>query len=314
MARRPSHPPASREPTDAHASPSGLFAPGDIVQLTDPRQNKYTVTLTPGMTLHTHRGQIDHAAIIGQAPATTVPSSKDVVFLATRPALDDYVLGMPRGAAVIYPKDAARIVALADVGPGRVVMEAGAGSGALSCYLLRAAGPQGRVISCEVRSDFAEIAIENVCRWFRGYPRSWSVHVASFNDASSTLEAESVDAVILDMLAPWECLESADRVLRPGGSLVAYVATTTQMSRLVEEMRVHERWVEPRGEELLLRTWHLDGLAVRPDHRMNGHTGFLVSTRRMASGVGPLRRHRRPAPGAYGEDYAGPKATGPASG
>lgn len=314
MPRRPVHPPAPHEPIDVHGAPSGPLAAGDIVHLIDPRQNKYTLTLETGAVLHTHRGQVLHDAIIGCDPGVTVESSKSVTFLVMRPALDDYILGMPRGAAVIYPKDAARIVALADIGPDRVVVEAGAGSGALTCYLLRACGPGGRVVSCEVRGDFAEIAAENVRRWFRGDPRSWTLHVASFNDVAASLAPESIDAVVLDMLAPWECLTSAFAVLRPGGTLVAYVATTTQMSRLVEEMRAQECWVEPRGEELLLRTWHLDGLAVRPDHRMNGHTGFLVSSRRMARGVPPPRRHRRPAPGAYGEDYAGPKASGEPSG
>lgn len=289
------------------------FSNGDIVQLIDSRQNKYTVTLARGDTLHSHRGHIEHDALIGLPPGVTVTSSKGVVFLATRPHLDDYILGMPRGAAVIYPKDAARIVSLADITPGTAVVEAGVGSGALTCYLIRAAGTQGSVASFEVRSDFADIATENVCRWFGGYPRTWSLTIDDFNVGASQLTAESVDAVVLDMLAPWECLEAAAPILRPGGSLVVYVATTTQMSRLVERLRTHERWTEPRAEELLLRTWHLDGLAVRPDHRMNGHTGFLIACRRMAVGYPPPRRHRRPAPGAYGGDYVGSTATDPVS-
>lgn len=293
---------------EARARRSDTFEAGDLVHVIDPRKNKYTVTLLPEGVLHTHRGQIPHEMVIGSRSGVTVESSKGVTFLVMRPQLDDYVLGMPRGAAVIYPKDAARIVALADLGPGSSVIEAGAGSGALTCFLLRAAGPQGQVVSVEAREDFAEIATENVCRWFGGHPTSWTMRVGGFNEIADRGEESSVDAVILDMLAPWECLASAARILRPGGALVSYIATTTQMSRVVEEMRAADCWVEPRGEELLVRTWHLDGLSVRPDHRMNGHTGFLVATRRMASGVTPPRRHRRPAPGAYGEDYAGPKA------
>lgn len=284
---------------------------GEIVHLLDPRGNKYTITLESGRSLHTHRGQIDHDSVIGQPPGITVLSTKDVEFLVMRPHLDDYVLGMPRGAAVVYPKDAARIVALADVGDGSSIIEAGAGSGALSCYLLRAAGSHGQLVSFEARADFAEIATENVRRWFGGMPRTWSISVGTFQDLAPAMPEESVDAVILDMLAPWECLPAADRLLKPGGALVVYVATTTQMSRVVEEMRMSNRWVEPRSEELMLRTWHLDGLAVRPDHRMNGHTGFLVSTRRMAAHAAPPRRHRRPAPGAYGADYSGPGAMEP---
>jgi tRNA (adenine57-N1/adenine58-N1)-methyltransferase len=285
-----------------------VLSAGEIVHVLDPRGNKYTITLEVGHALHTHRGQIAHDLLIGRSPGFTIASTKDVEFLVMRPQLDDYVLGMPRGAAVVYPKDAARIVALADVGEGSSVVEAGAGSGALTCYLVRAAGSHGSVVSIEARPDFAEIATENVRRWFGGNPRTWSICVGTFQEVAAAMSPETVDAVVLDMLAPWECLPSADHILKPGGALVVYVATTTQMSRVVEEMRASNRWVEPRAEELMLRTWHLDGLAVRPDHRMNGHTGFLVSSRRMASDSSPPRRHRRPAPGAYGSDYSGPGA------
>ena len=226
-----------------------------------------------------------------------------------RPQLDDYVLGMPRQAAVIYPKDAARIVALGDVGSGSRVLEAGVGSGALTCYLLKAAGPTGTVTSVERRSDFAEVARENVSRWFGGTPRSWTLHEMDLVDVTeSDIPTGSQDTLILDMLSPWECLDVADRVLRAGGSLVSYVATTTQLSHLVESMRLSRRWTEPRTEESIVRTWHLDGLAVRPDHRMSGHTGFLVAARHMAPGQQSPPRRRRPAPGAYGEDYQGPGA------
>jgi len=309
VARRPSHPAAPTDPVDPRVHRGPRLAAGEIVHLLDPRGNKYTITLESGKALHTHRGQIDHDSLIGNPPGVTVLSTKDVEFLVMRPHLDDYVLGMPRGAAVVYPKDAARIVALADVGDGSSIIEAGAGSGALTCYLVRAAGTHGRVLSIEARADFAEIATENVRRWFGGTPRTWSIEVGPFQELALGVAPESVDAVVLDMLAPWECLSAADVVLVPGGALVVYVATTTQMSRVVEEMRASGRWVEPRAEELMLRTWHLDGLAVRPDHRMNGHTGFLVSTRRMAAHASPPRRHRRPAPGAYGSDYSGPGAT-----
>jgi tRNA (adenine57-N1/adenine58-N1)-methyltransferase len=209
---------------------------------------------------------------------------------------------MPRGAAVVYPKDAARIVGLADIGEGSRVLEAGVGSGALTCSLLRSAGTSGSVVSIERREEFAEIAVENICRWFGGFPNSWNLHIADLPEWEPT--AGQFDSVILDMLAPWECIGVVEQALRPGGALVVYVATTTQLSRVVETIRVRGKWTEPRAEESLLRTWHLDGLSVRPDHKMNGHTGFLVAARLMN---GPsLDRKRRPAPGAYGEDYHGP--------
>lgn len=280
------------------------FGPGDLVQLTDVKGRIRTITLASGKVFHTHKGGIEHDAIIGLASGSVVSDAAGNGYLALRPLLDDYVLGMPRGAAVIYPKDAARIVALADLGPGSRVAEAGVGSGALTCYLLRAVASTGHVTSIERREDFAGVAQRNVSTWFGEHPSNWSLTVG---DMATDLRASDLDAVVLDMLAPWECLHAAARALAPGGTLIGYVATTTQLSRFVESIRAFGAWTEPRAEESLVRTWHLDGLAVRPDHRMIGHTGFLVACRRLAPGaVLPIRR-RRPAPGAYGEDYAGPR-------
>jgi tRNA (adenine57-N1/adenine58-N1)-methyltransferase len=307
--RRPAHPPAIRDEVEVGPRPIGHIGAGELVQLTDTRGVKTTITTQAGAVLHTHRGQIPHDSIIGSSEGSITTSTRGIDYLIQRPQLDDYVLGMPRQAAVIYPKDAARIVALADIGTGSRVLEAGVGSGALTCYLLKAAGPSGSVTSVERRSDFAEVASENVCRWFGGFPRSWTLIEGDLAEVSEDdVGTGSIDALILDMLAPWECLEIADRVVRSGGALVAYVATTTQLSRFVETLRITGRWIEPRSEESILRTWHLDGLAVRPDHRMSGHTGFLVSTRHMAEGQHAPARRRRPAPGAYGEDYQGPGA------
>jgi tRNA (adenine57-N1/adenine58-N1)-methyltransferase len=279
------------------------FAAGDLVQMTDPRGKMHTITLQDGGEFHTHRGRLPHDDLIGQPEGTVVTSSNGTAYLALRPILDDFVLAMPRGAQVIYPKDSARIVGLANLGPGARVAEAGVGSGALTCWLLRAVGDQGRVYSYERRAEFAEIAATNVEKWFGGRPASWSLTVGGL---SETLAERDLDAVVLDMLAPWDCIAAVEEALAPGGILVSYVATTTQLSRVVETMRVSGRWTEPRAEESLLRTWHLEGLAVRPDHRMNGHTGFLVTARLLAPGAQLPARRRRPAPGAYGSDYTGP--------
>lgn len=316
---RPSHPQPSLDAVEIAPRAIGPIVAGDLVQLTDTRGNKTTITVREGAVLHTHRGQIPHDALIGLPEGATTNSSRGIAYLVQRPHLDDYVLGMPRQAAVIYPKDAARIVALADLGSGSRVLEAGVGSGALTCYLLRATGQPGTVISIERRSDFAEQARENVARWFGGFPTTWTLvegDLAELSDAqiAQARGEQGLDAVVLDMLAPWECLEVADRLLRPGGALVGYVATTTQLSRLVETMRLSRRWTEPRAEETIVRTWHLDGLAVRPDHRMSGHTGFLIAARHMAPGQQAPERKRRPAPGAYGEDYVGPGAEPPGTG
>ena len=284
----------------------GDFLAGDLVQLTDPSGKMNTITLEPGKVFHTHRGQLPHDDLIGRPSGSAVTSSNGTTYLALRPLLDDFVLSMPRGATPIYPKDAARIVGLCSLGPGARVLEAGVGSGALTCSLLRAVGDQGLVHSYERRPEFAEVAAVNVAAWFGARPVSWRLTVA---DLAETIDDSEMDAAILDMLAPWECLEAVAAALSPGGVLVGYVATTTQLSRLVETMRVTGHWTEPRAEESLLRTWHLDGLSVRPDHRMNGHTGFLVTARRLAPGTVLPARRRRPAPGAYGEDYDGPGAT-----
>ena len=274
-----------------------------MVQLTDPRGKMHTITLQAGGEFHTHRGRLPHDDLIGQPEGSVVTSSNGTAYLALRPILDDFVLAMPRGAQVIYPKDAARIVGLANLGPGARVAEAGVGSGALTCSLLRAVGDDGEVHSYERRADFAEIAAGNVEKWFGARPASWTLTVG---DLAETLDLRDLDAIVLDMLAPWDCVPAVAAALAPGGILVGYVATATQMSRLVETLRVEGGWTEPRAEETLLRTWHLEGLAVRPDHRMNGHTGFLVTCRRLAEGTELPPRRRRPAPGAYGSDYTGP--------
>ena len=267
----------------------------------------HTITLVSGSVFHTHRGSISHDALIGLLEGSVVVSSGGVSYLALRPLLDDFTLSMPRGAAVVYPKDAARIVGLANLHDGSVVVEAGVGSGALTCSLVRAVGPAGSVVSVERRSEFAQIARTNVARWFGAEPETWTLMVQDF---ASGVPHRDVDAVVLDMLAPWECLPASAEVLAPGGVLVVYVATTTQLSRTVETMREAGCWTEPRAEESIVRTWHLDGLAVRPDHRMIGHTGFLITGRRLADGTTLPPRRRRPAPGAYGEDYSGPGALG----
>jgi tRNA (adenine57-N1/adenine58-N1)-methyltransferase len=204
---------------------------------------------------------------------------------------------MPRGATIVYPKDAAMIIGVADVYPGAHVLEAGVGSGALSLSILRAVGSDGTLDSFERREDFAEIARSNVANYFGSLPRQWSLTVGSVQDVASQ---KVYDRVILDMLAPWECVEMAARVLRPGGVFLAYVATTTQLSATAEALKSDGHFTEPESSETIVRGWHHEGLAVRPQQRMIGHTGFLIQSRRMAPGVEVLARRRRPAKGAYG--------------
>ncbi|NYH54697.1 tRNA (adenine57-N1/adenine58-N1)-methyltransferase [Nocardiopsis arvandica] len=278
----------------------GPFTDGDTVQLTDPKGRMHTTTLREGGAFHSHKGKVDHDDLIGQPDGSVVRSNTGTAYVALRPLLIDYTLSMKRGATIVYPKDAAQVLVEADIFPGARVVEAGAGSGAMSNWLLRAVGEQGMVHSYERRADFAEIARKNVERFHGGPHPAWRLTVG---DLVEELDETDVDRVFLDMLAPWECLDSVARALIPGGLVCCYVATTTQLSRVVEELREDARFYEPRSWETMLRTWHVEGLAVRPDHRMIGHTGFLVVARRLADGVEAPDRRRRPAKGAYGKDF-----------
>jgi tRNA (adenine57-N1/adenine58-N1)-methyltransferase len=321
----------------------------------------HQIVLSPGGTFHTHRGSLSHDDLIGQPEGSVVTASSGTAYVALRPLLADFTLAMKRGATIVYPKDAAQVLAYADVFPGARVLEAGAGSGALSCWLLRAIGPDGELVSFEARSDFAEIARENVRKYFGEVPPWWRLVNGELNarvaldpsaptypayslrkaveppagpaEAGADTSAVTDDAlaagmpadaagtpvdvagtpvdeargpavfdrVILDMLAPWENVAAAARVLVPGGLICCYVATTTQLSRVVEQLRAHGGFFEPAAWETLNRGWHVDGLAVRPDHRMIAHTGFLVTARRLADGVTTPPRRRRPAKGAHPE-------------
>lgn len=264
----------------------GEFQPGERVQLTGPKGKLNTFTLKVGGVFGTHRGNVLHDSIIGQPDGSVITSESGVQYLVLRPLLSDYVLSMPRGAAIVYPKDAANIIVQGDIFPGAVVIEAGVGSGGLSMYLLRAIGSTGRLISFERRSDFAEIAKANVTASLGQLPENWSVFEGSLETELATkVSGSSVDRVVLDMLAPWECLEAVAKVLLPGGVLTCYVATVTQLSRVAEAIKELGQFTEPVAFETLHRGWHLQGLAVRPEHRMSGHTGFLLTTRKLADGV-----------------------------
>lgn len=278
-------------------SKSGVFDIGDRIQLTDPKGKLYSFTIAPGKEWHTHKGWINHDDLVGLPEGSVVSTTAGLKFTAFKPLLADFVLSMPRGATIVYPKDAAMIVGVADIYPGAKVLEAGVGSGALTLSLLRAVGEKGSVHSVERRAEFADNARANVEQYFDGLPQQWTLTVGD-------LQEQEVDAtfdrVVLDMLAPWECVATAAEALRPGGVFLAYVATTTQLSATAEALKSDGRFTEPESSETIVRGWHHEGLAVRPQQRMIGHTGFLIMSRRMAPGVDVLPRRRRPAKGAYG--------------
>jgi tRNA (adenine57-N1/adenine58-N1)-methyltransferase len=275
----------------------GFFAAGDRIQLTDSKGKLYSFTITPGKEWHTHKGWITHDDLIGLPEGSVVSTTAGLSFSAFKPLLADFVLTMRRGATIVYPKDAAMIIGVADVFPGARVLEAGVGSGALTISLLRAVGEKGSVHSIERREDFADIARANVNEYFTSQTANWKLDVGDLQDQSFDSE---FDRVVLDMLAPWECIDIAAKALRPGGVFLAYVATSTQLSATAEALKTDGRFTEPESSETLVRGWHHEGLAVRPQQRMIGHTGFIIHSRRMAPGVEVLARRRRPAKGAYG--------------
>lgn len=286
---------------------TGLLRAGERVTLSDQKGRRHSVMLAVGGTFHTTKGAISHDDLIGQYEGSVVRSAGGVSYLAFRPLLEEFAVTMPRGAAVVYPKDAAHILVQTDIFPGARVLEAGVGSGALTMFLLRAVGSTGRLYSYERREDFAKIAQSNVENFFGANHPAWTLRVG---DLVSEIGPEPIDRAVLDMLAPWECIDAVGEVLVPGGLLCCYVATATQLGRTMDTLRVHGGFTEPVGREYTARDWHAEGLAIRPGHATSGHTGFLIFSRRLAPGVVAPARRRRPAPGAYGPDYTGPRPAG----
>lgn len=279
----------------------GPLAEGDRVQVRDPKGRMHQVILVRGGRFTSTRGAFDHDDIIGLPDGQVILTDEGREFQIMRPLLTDYTMAMPRGATIVYPKDAGTIIHMADIFPGARVVEAGAGSGALSIALLNAVGPHGRLTSVERRADFADIARANVGLWFGAEHPAWDLRVGDLDAQLDSMPQGSVDRVILDMLAPWENIDAVVRALTPGGVLCCYVATVTQLSRLVEDLRASQRFTDPLVWEDMRREWHVDGLAVRPDHRMVAHTVFLLTARTLSPGVTPQARSTRPAKGAEGK-------------
>ena len=283
------------EPPDWSGVRRGPLQPGEWVRLVDGKGRRHNICLEPGRSFHTNRGGLSHDDIIGREEGFTLTSTSGGEYLVFRPLLSEFVVSMPRGAAVVYPKDSAQIVAMADIFPGAHVVEAGVGSGALTCSLLRAVGPHGRVLSFERREEFADVARGNVATFHGADPGNWSITLGDLAEALPEQVAEaSVDRVVLDMLAPWECIDAVSTALKPGGVLLCYVATVTQLSRVAEAIRATGWYTEPQANETMVRGWHVQGLAVRPDHRMIAHTGFLITARRLAPGARRLAQMRNP--------------------
>ena len=259
--------------------------PGERVLLQDAKGRRYLLTLQAGATFHTHRGRLAHDELIGRPEGEVVTTDLGQRLLVLRPTLADWVVKMPRGAQVIYPKTISLMIMAADVQPGMTVLEAGAGSGALSIALLQALAPGGRLISFEIRPDFAAQARRNVEAWFGKAPDAWDLR--SGDVLAGISGVGPVDRMLLDLLEPWLVVPPAVDVLVPGGVAVAFVATVPQVMRTVEALQATRRFGLIETAEAIMRPWHVEGLAVRPEHRMVGHTGFVVSARRVSEPWGP---------------------------
>lgn len=274
----------------------GPFRPGEWVQLTDEKGRVHTTLLREKGYFQCHQGAIHHEEIIGQPEGSIIPAEKgEHRFTALRPLMVDYHLSMPRGAQILYPKDAAQIIIEGDIFPGARVIEAGVGSGAMTMSLLQAVGPHGHVTSFEIREDFARVARSNVEMWLSGDTSNWDLRLGDLSEGlHEHVEDQSVDRMVLDMLLPWEHLPEISRVLAPGGVLTCYITTVTQLARLVQDLRNFGGFTSLRSWESMVRPWHVDGLAVRPDHRMIAHTGFIFTARRLAEGVTSIRHSEQP--------------------
>ena len=260
------------------------LAYGERVMLLDAKKRRYLVTLSEGGEFHSHAGFVPHGEIAGQAEGTIVRSTRGAEYTVLRPTLEDYVIEMPRGAQVIYPKDLAPICMLADIGPGLRVFETGIGSGALSMTMLRWGAT---IVGYEIREDFANRARANV-REFLGEQAldRYDVHIAdSYAGIDAALGA--FDRVVLDLPEPWQVVPHVEPLLLAGGVLVAYTPSIVQAARTREELK--GRWIDARTIEVLHRGWHIDGQAVRPDHRMVAHTAFLTVERFLGAGIRAMR-------------------------
>ncbi len=252
-----------------------VFDPGERALFIDRKGRRYLVTLKAGLQFHTHDGYVEHDAVIGAPEGARVFSSAGVPFVVVRPSLTDFVLKMPRGAQVIYPKDIAAIVMSADVFPGATVLEAGTGSGALTLGLLRAVGEQGRVITYEARQDFAERARANIESFLGKIPDALDMRHGDVTEAEIGGE---LDRIVLDLPEPWRVIPQALAQLKPGGVFCSYVPTVPQISQTSEALRA-AGFIDVATSETLVRPWHVEGQSVRPDHRMVAHTGFSTTAR-----------------------------------
>ncbi len=267
-----STPPERSDPNEA-----ARLRAGDSILFIDRKDREYLRTLKPGGRVHLRNGTMQADQLIGMLEGSLVHNTAGEPYLMLRPSFAHLVPNLPRRAQVIYPKDIGPILLWGDVYPGATVIEVGCGPGALTMALLRAVGGGGRVISYEAREEFVRMAQENIQR-FHGAAPNWTVHLA---DAFDGFTETGVDRILLDIAEPWRLLEVVARSLRPGGILVGYLPTVLQVKQLVDRLRQHGGFARVEAMETWVRFWHVKELSIRPEHRMVGHTGFIVFAHRI---------------------------------
>lgn len=254
------------------------FQPGDACLLFDRKGRRYLIELIPGSQFHHHHGVLPHDDIIGIEEGTTLRSSLNRTLVVLRPRLADFALKMPRGAAVVYPKDTGAILVWADIQPGNVVLEAGTGSGALTMALARAVGSNGRVISYEVREDHAALAKKRIKGFFGHIPEQIDLRLGSVEDG---IGEHRPDRVVLDLPEPWHSVPLAASNLAPGGIFCCYLPTVPQVQEVRNALDDTGAFMDVMTFEMMMREWAVDGRSVRPSHRMIGHTGFITVARKL---------------------------------
>jgi tRNA (adenine57-N1/adenine58-N1)-methyltransferase catalytic subunit len=263
------------------------FQSGERIHLVDKKGRQYALTLKAGDLYQLSGHKIAHDDLIGKPDGSLVMLSGHKTMLALKPTFGEYVLKMPRGAQVLYPKDLALIPMWADVYPGARVFEAGTGSGALTMALLRAVGPRGLVVTYEARDDFARTAMMNIERYMGPVPNLIPLCRNVYEGISLLDDGLPFDRLVLDLPEPWQVVPYASQVLRSGGIYLSFVPTVPQVVQTVEALERATVFGMIETFETLLRTWSIQGRSIRPDHRMVAHSGFITVGRKIESGLWP---------------------------